>query len=91
MNRYKKECLPYGVPLDCRAKYTKSDWLLWAACMADKTEDFNFLVHKMWSAFDVMHSRVPMTDWYHADIAQQSGYFQNRTVPGGLFMKLLID
>lgn len=91
MNRYKKECLPYGVPLDCRAKYTKSDWLLWAACMADKTEDFNFLVHKMWSAFDVMHSRVPMTDWYHADIAQQSGYFQNRTVQGGLFMKLLID
>lgn len=89
--RYLKECLPYGVPLDCRAKYTKSDWLLWAACMAGKQEDFSFLVHKLWSAYDVMHSRVPMTDWYHADIAQQSGYFQNRTVQGGLFMKLLID
>lgn len=91
MNRYKKECLPYGVPLDCRAKYTKSDWLLWAACMTDKQEDFDLLVHKLWSAYDVMHTRVPMTDWYHADIAQQSGYFQNRTVQGGLFMKLLLD
>ena len=89
--RYLKESLPYGVPLDSRAKYTKSDWMVWAACMAKNKEDFELLIHKLWSAYDVMHSRVPMTDWYHADIAQQSGYFQNRTVQGGLFMKLLMD
>lgn len=91
ISRYIKESLPYGVPLDSRAKYTKSDWMVWAACMAKDKEDFEQLIHKLWSAYDVMHSRVPMTDWYHADIAQQSGYFQNRTVQGGLFMKLLMD
>lgn len=91
MARYKKESLPYGVPLDSRAKYTKSDWLLWAACMANEKADFDLLVHMLWRAYDVSHSRVPMTDWYHADVAERAGYFQNRTVQGGLFMKLLMD
>lgn len=89
VSRYLKECLPYGVPLDSRAKYTKSDWLIWAASMADR-KGFETIVEKLWSAYDVMHSRVPMTDWYNADIAQQRG-FQNRSVQGGLFIKLLID
>lgn len=89
VKRYQKECLPYGVPLDSRAKYTKSDWLVWSACMADR-KGFEFMIDKLWSAYDVMHSRVPMTDWYFADIAQQRG-FQNRSVQGGLFIKLLMD
>lgn len=86
--RYKKEALPYGVPLDSRASYTKSDWLVWSACLADNEEDFDYFIHMLYSAFDTMHTRVPMTDWYYADIANMVN-FQNRTVQGGLFIKLM--
>lgn len=88
IKRYKNEALPYGVPLDSRSKYTKSDWELWAACLADKREDFEYFVHLIYNAFDTMHTRVPMTDWYYADTSDMVS-FRHRTVQGGLFIKLL--
>lgn len=86
--RYKKEAMPYGVPLDSRQPYTKSDWLIWAACLADNKQDFEFFAGLLWNAYNTMHTRVPMTDWYFADISEYRG-FKNRTVQGGLFIKLL--
>lgn len=86
--RYKAEALPFGVALDSREKYTKSDWLLWAACLADEREDFEFFCTLLWNAYNTMRTRVPMTDWYYADTSHQVG-FQHRTVQGGLFLKLL--
>ena len=88
--RYRQEALPYGVPLDSREKYTKSDWLLWAACLADNREDFNFFVDLLWKAYHTMRTRVPMTDWYFVDTSEMVG-FQHRTVQGGLFLKLLFN
>jgi hypothetical protein len=90
INRYRQEALPYGVPLDSREKYTKSDWLLWAACLTDNREDFNFFVSLLWKAYHTMRTRVPMTDWYFVDTSEMCG-FQHRTVQGGLFLKLLFD
>lgn len=88
IRRYKAEALPYGVPLDSRSKYTKSDWELWAAYLADSRADFEFFVHLLYMAYNIMHTRVPMTDWYYADTSDMKG-FRNRTVQGGLFIKLL--
>ena len=88
ITRYKKEILPYGVPLDSREKYTKSDWLTWAASLADKREDFNIFVDSLWNAYNTMRTRAPMTDWYYADTSHMRG-FRNRTVQGGLFIKLM--
>ena len=88
IERYKKEALPYGVPLDSREKYTKSDWLLWVACFAENREDFEFFTDLLWRAYNTMRTRVPMTDWYFADTSEMRG-FQHRAVQGGLFMKLL--
>ena len=88
--RYKKESLPYGIPLDSREKYTKSDWTVWAACFAGKPEDFEFFAGLLWNAYNTMRSRVPMTDWYYADTSEMVS-FRNRTVQGGLFIKLLFD
>ena len=88
--RYKQELLPYGVPLDSRANYTKSDWLLWVACLAEEPADFQALLHPLWQAYHITHSRVPLSDWYWADTSMHIG-FKNRTVQGGLFLRLLMD
>jgi hypothetical protein len=98
IERYKKELLPYGAPLDSRKIYTKADWLLWAASFAESREDFELLTGSLWSAYNTMRTRVPMGDWYCAETADVTVYhegseeraFRNRTVVGGLFMKLLL-
>lgn len=85
-----KHLNPYGLPLDNRSSYTKSDWLLWTAAMAESEDQFDALVDSLWRAYNESESRVPLTDWYFTDTAKQRG-FQNRTVQGGLFIRLLLD
>ena len=85
---YKRQTRPYGLPLDNRAEYTKSDWLLWTATLAENREDFEFFAETLWNAYNFTESRVPMTDWYFTNTAKQRG-FQNRSVVGGHFIKLL--
>lgn len=88
--RYKKEILPYGVPLDSREKYTKSDWLVWVASMCDRKEDFEMLVGSLWAAYNTMRTWSPMSDWYYCDTSNMC-YFRHRTVQGGLFIRLMLD
>lgn len=89
IKRYKKEQLYYGVPLDSREKYTKSDWLVWAASMASKNSDFVCLTDALWDAFNTMRSYLPMTDWYYCDTSHMRGMY-HRSVQGGLFIKLML-
>ena len=90
IERYKKEALSYGVPLDSREKYTKSDWLIWVATLAENKDDFEFFSSLLWKAYDTMRTRVPMTDWYYTDTSEMVG-FRHRTVQGGLFIRLMLD
>ena len=90
LRRYAAEERPYGVPLDSRKTYTKSDWLVWAASLSDKPATFRRMVAALWRFYDVTPNRVPMTDWYWTDTAGQTG-FQARSVQGGLWMKVLAD
>ncbi len=85
-----KHANPYGLPLDNRADYTKSDWLIWTACLSDEKADFDNLADRLWQAYNASESRVPMTDWYDTKTAKMIG-FQHRTVQGGLFMKVLME
>jgi len=85
---YRRKMNPYGLPLDNRSTYTKSDWLVWVATLAEDRDDFAELIEPLWLAYHKSTSRVPMTDWYWTITAEQRG-FQNRTVQGGLFIKLL--
>ena len=78
----------YGMPLDNRARYTKSDWLVWTATLANTKEDFIRYTEPLWDAYNNSTSRVPMTDWYDTVTGTMIG-FQHRTVQGGLFIKLL--
>ena len=50
IERYKKEMLPYGVPLDSRERYTKSDWTLWVTCLCQNNSDFKLFVDRIWKA-----------------------------------------
>jgi hypothetical protein len=80
----------YGMPLDNRAEYTKSDWLVWTASMASKKSTFKAYIEPLWVAYNESSSRVPLTDWYDTKSSKVVG-FQHRTVQGGLFMKILMD
>ncbi len=80
----------YGMPLDNRAAYTKSDWLVWSASLMPAKADFEKMIAPLWKAYHESESRVPMTDWYDTVTAKQTG-FQHRSVQGGLFIKLLVD
>lgn len=78
----------YGMPLDNRAKYTKSDWLVWTAALTASRDTFMRYVEPLWNAYHNSRSRVPMTDWYDTVTGDMVG-FRHRTVQGGLFIKLL--
>lgn len=81
---------PYGLPLDNRADYTKSDWTVWTATLADDLGTFQQLTDPVWLTYHKSPSRVPMSDWYSTITSLKIG-FQNRTVQGGLFIKMLAD
>lgn len=80
----------YGMPLDSRSDYTKSDWMVWTATMASSKKTFENYVAPLWKAYNESYSRVPMTDWYDTVSGRIVG-FQHRTVQGGLFIKILAD
>lgn len=84
----RRHFMAYGMPLDNRSTYTKSDWTVWTATLCPTKDEFESYIAPMWEAYNVMPSRVPMTDWYFCDTSAMRG-FQNRTVQGGLFIKLL--
>lgn len=78
----------YGLPLDCRENYTKSDWTIWTATLADSKDDFEKFIIPVWHFMNETTDRVPMTDWYWTDKPKQKG-FQARSVVGGYFIKML--
>lgn len=80
----------FGIPLDSRSAYTKSDWILWSATLTKNTEKRKKIVAPVAEFLRKSASRVPFTDWYFTDSGLIRG-FQNRTVQGGLFTLLLDD
>ena len=88
INGYIKLENRYGVPLDSRKSYTKSDWILWCAAMADSTENREALIHPVYLFLQESKSRVPFSDWYDT-LSAEHIRFKNRTVQGGLFMPML--
>lgn len=80
----------FGVPLDSRAEFTKSDWILWAAALTSDTEKRKKLIAPIVEYLRGTPSRVPFSDWYET-VSGRHHDFKNRTVQGGLFILLLAD
>ena len=80
----------YGLPLDSRAAYTKSDWLVWCAALSDDPAKVASLIGPLYRYYCETGSRMPMTDWYDT-ITGRALHFRNRSVIGGLFALMLKD
>ena len=89
-NYYLTKAEPYGIPLDNRERYTKSDWEMWTACLADTQEGFTRMSDFVWEFADKTKNRVPFSDWYWVNSGDYQ-IFQGRSVLGGHWMKVLMD
>ncbi|MBR6140290.1 MAG: DUF4965 domain-containing protein [Bacteroidaceae bacterium] len=87
---YLKKQNKYGLPLDVRKDYTKSDWIMWSAAMADTDEDFQAFVAPLYKYINETPSRVPISDWHDTKTGSMIG-FKARSVIGGYWMKVLAD
>jgi hypothetical protein len=87
---YAKHLEPYGLPLDNRKTFTKLDWEIWTATLAEDPQHFQDMTHRIATWLDSTPSRVPTTDWYDTISGKQMG-FQARSVVGGVYIKALMD
>lgn len=80
----------YGLPLDIRRDYTKSDWIMWTAAMSKDKKTFMKFVGPMYDYMNETESRVPTSDWYDTKTGIMTG-FKARSVVGGHWMRVLAD
>ena len=88
---YKTKRNAYGIPLDPRHTYVKTDWLSWVAALSPTAEGFHALFDPIFKYCNETVSRNPFTDLYDTVHGTQWwGGFVARPVIGGLFAKMLV-
>ena len=89
INLYLTKVNEFGIPLDERKDYSKTDWQLWVASFVSdelKNKIIDGIVNYMKNGVN----RTPFPDWYETKTGL-SYFMKNRTVQGGIFFPLLMN
>lgn len=84
---------PFGLPLDTRHSYTKSDWEMFTAAVAAPATQ-KALISALAKFVGQTSEGLPMTDWYDAvggGWPVDGGQFRARPVVGGHFALLALE
>lgn len=88
MRYYKTKLNQYGLPLDIRHTYTKTDWSTWTASLATNRSDFESIISRIYDFLNVTPNRTPLSDFYDTVTPHDNG-MHARPVVGGLFLPVL--
>lgn len=84
---YKKKMNRYGIPLDSRASYTKGDWLMWAATLANDPQAVNEAADALVRMLAETKDRRPFSDYFDTITAENKGFW-HRSVLGALWLPM---
>lgn len=87
---YLEKSNEYGIPLDSRKDYTKSDWILWCAALTNDKAKRMEMIAPVAGYLRNTESRVPFSDWYETKTGKYCNFIA-RSVQGGIFMPMLIS
>ncbi|MCR4621389.1 MAG: DUF4965 domain-containing protein [Clostridiales bacterium] len=85
---YIKHMNDFGLPLDNRKTYTKSDWELWTAAMSPDEEVRGAIISRVARYLRETPDRVAFSDWYDT-VTGKHEQFIARSVQGGLYMPFI--
>jgi hypothetical protein len=80
----------FGLPLDNRETYTKTDWIMWTATFSKDKTTFEKFIDPIYLFMNETPDRMPLSDWTYTDKPESRG-FRARSVVGGFYIKMLQD
>ena len=86
--KYREELNEYGVPLDMRKDFTKTDWMLWASVLDESGENTKLFSESIVRYLRDTQDRYCFSDWYETKEPKECS-FRHRTVQAGLWMPVL--
>lgn len=86
---YREKVNKYGVPLDYRKNFTKTDWMMWASTLDKSGENTRLFASLIRKFLEDTQDGACFSDWINTDEPTHAG-FNHRTVQGGLWMPVLM-
>ncbi|MDR3184117.1 MAG: DUF4965 domain-containing protein [Prevotellaceae bacterium] len=80
----------YGLPLDGREQYAKTDWSLFTAALTNDSASFRKFILPIYRFMNETMHRDPMPDFYNTDTPTHRMFFA-RPVVGAVYIRMLED